>query len=199
MTEQGKYNPLNTDHCGTLFSYGEVPLTSLKLNRWEGNFEAAINFLTEAVVTLLGGWSEDFVIPGLSSEPLQAVEQSTPDMTVSVHAGRGVVSQYFAGIDEDETLPEIGSIAAPASEDRIDVVAIGRDGSLQLVTGTEGTPPTAPATPEHHLKLAEIYLRPTATAIKNLDDSTNGYIIDRRPSLLSGKAHRPSGDRTPLE
>jgi hypothetical protein len=182
-----------------LFSYGEVPLTSLKLNRWEGNMAAAVNFLTEAVVTLFGGWSEDFVVPGLSTEPLKVVEQATPDMTVSVNAGRCIVSQYFAGIDEDETLPQTGSITAPASEDRIDVVAIGRDGSLQLVTGTEGTPPSPPATPADHLKLAEIYLRPTATVIKNLDDSTNGYIIDKRPSLLSGRAHRPSMDRTPAE
>ena len=109
MTQQGKYDPSNTAHCGTLFSYGEVPLTSLKLNRWDGNLATAIDFLTEAAVTLFGGWAEDFVLPGISEYPLKVVEQSVPDMTVSVNAGRCIVSRYFAGIDEDQTLPPIWS------------------------------------------------------------------------------------------
>lgn len=199
MTEHGKYDPLNTEHSGTLFSYGEVPLSSLKMNRWEGNIGAALDFLTESVVTLLGGSSEDFLIPGFSSTPLAVVQQSTPNMTVKIKAGRCIVSGYFAGIDADQTAPRIGTISAPSSEDRIDILLVSTTGSLEIITGVEGTPPVAPSTPDNHLKLAEIHLRPTATVIKNLDDSTNGYIIDKRPALLSGKAHRPSTDGTPSE
>jgi hypothetical protein len=199
MTEFGKYHPTNDEHTSSLFSYGEVPLASVKLNVWNGNIQAAIDFLTEAAVTLMGGWSSDFLLTGLSSEPLKVVAQAVPDMTVSVNPGRCIAAKYLAGIDGSQTLPETGSIVAPTSDDRIDIVVIERTGHLIIVEGEEGDPPTAPTIPENTLKLAEIYLRPESTCVKDNDDSTNGYITDTRPALLTGRAHRHGTDHVPSE
>jgi len=199
MTEYGKYDPENPEHSSLLFSYGEVPVASAKLNRWNGNIAASLDFLAEAAVTLFGGLADDFILPGLASEPLLVRAQETPDMTVRVSAGRCIVSRYFAGIDAETTLPETDSITAPATNDRIDIVVIERSGNARIMGGTEGDPPAAPDATAGTLKLAELYLRPGATVIKDTDDGTNGFITDARPSLLSGRAHRHAGDREPQE
>jgi len=199
MTAFGKYDPTNTQHASSLFTYGEVPLASLKLNLWNGNVAAAVDFLVEAAVTLFGGWEADYVLPGLSSAPLAVTAREVPELTVSVNAGRCIVAKYFAGIDAAEVVPAAGAFTPPAAEDRIDLVVIERSGNVVVVTGAEGTPPEAPAAPGETLKLAEVYLRPGAACIKNQDDGVNGYLIDRRPGLLSGRAHRHGEDREPGE
>jgi hypothetical protein len=49
-----------------------------------------------------------------------------------------------------------------------------------VLSGVEAATPVAPKTPTNYLLLAEIYHRVAETSIKNADDTTNGYITDKR-------------------
>ena len=44
MSKFGKYDPSEAEHGSSLFSYGEVPVVSSKLNIWNGNIEASLNW-----------------------------------------------------------------------------------------------------------------------------------------------------------
>ena len=62
MSKYGKYDPVNTAHGSSLFSYGEVPLTSNKLNTWNGNIEAALNWTIQSLAVLVGAGETDFIL-----------------------------------------------------------------------------------------------------------------------------------------
>ena len=51
---------------------------------------------------------------------------------------------------------------------------------ISVKTGTEAATPTAPAPDTDAIPMAELYLRPGMTVIKDTDDATNGYVIDVR-------------------
>jgi len=51
---------------------------------------------------------------------------------------------------------------------------------ISIKPGTEASSPTAPNPDSDCIALAQLFLRPGMTVIKNTDDSTNGYIIDAR-------------------
>jgi hypothetical protein len=199
MSGFGKYDPTRPEHTSSLFAYGEVPLASEKLNRWNGNLEAALNGFIEAAVTLLGGGEEDLLLPGLSETPLKVVAQNPPSMRVSVCPGRAMVSRYVAGVSASADLPAGTSVLAPDLLPRVDLVALSKTGSLSVVTGEESSSPNAPAIPADSVPLAEIFLRPGAESIRDEDDGTNAYLVDVRPAPLSGRAHRHSQDGTPAE
>jgi len=199
MSKFGKYDPAEVEHGSALFSYGEVPVASSKLNTWNGNIEASLNWAVRCVAILLGGRADDFVLNEDTGEELKVRAQSPPALSVQVKPGKAIVAQFFAGLDATETLPATGSIPPPTSQPRYDRVYLDRQGALGIEQGSEWAPPSPPSTPVETVSLALLYLRPGMTSIKDTDDGSNGYVVDDRPALLNGKAHRPNGDAAPLE
>lgn len=104
---------------------------------------------------------------------LAAQAQSTPNMTVLVGAGvlfiEGVFVKYAGGSS--------GTFTAPVTNPRIDLLTIDKNGTLAITGGTEAASPTAPTYPADKYVICEIYLRTTATSIKNADDATHAYIL----------------------
>lgn len=110
------------------------------------------------------------------STDLEVTAESTPSMTVEIATGGCVIAGEPSGLIAGTTL----TFTAPATNPRIDVVEIDRDGVVSAVTGTEAASPSAPAVTSGSLKLAEIYHTTAETSIKDADDATNGYITDAR-------------------
>ncbi len=103
---------------------------------------------------------------------LAASAQATPDMTLKVNEGVvrfGKSEVRFSGGDSP-------SFTAPGSNNRIDLLVINSSGILEIIQGTAATSPSVPAYPSTKFVITEVYLRAGATSIKNIDDSTNGYI-----------------------
>lgn len=103
---------------------------------------------------------------------LSVQAQGTPSMTIDVTAGGAIVDGHPASLRANTTL----TFVAPVGNPRIDTVQIDQYGVVSVKTGTPAGSPSAPAADADALKLAEVYIRTTATSIKNTDDSTNGYI-----------------------
>ena len=117
-------------------------------------------------------------------------EQASPDMTVRLDAGV---------VWDGATLTEVaaqstGTITAPASNPRIDLVVIDQvTGAVSVVTGTEDPSPTAPAPGTGKAPVAEVALATATTAI------TNSLITDRRvPPLpaVVGQSEAEAGTAT---
>jgi hypothetical protein len=100
--------------------------------------------------------------------------QTSPNMTVLIGKGK----YYLAGAIRDYAGGSSGTITAPSTNPRIDLVCIDSAGTISIVTGTEAASPSAPTYPADKLVLAEIYLKTTSTSIRNYDaGSTAGYIL----------------------
>ena len=106
-------------------------------------------------------------------------EQDTPNLTLQVrkggaYYGDGIVT-YAGG--------NTGTFTAPTSDIRRDIISLNPSGTLVITTGEEGG--DVPTTPARHMPIAQIYNRTGQTSIKEIDDSTNGYIEkDLRPFLV---------------
>jgi hypothetical protein len=132
--------------------------------------------IEQMMVILLGG-SDGVTRISKTGEEFLVSEQDTPDMTVLVLSGAGLVSFQPIATYTDFTTP---TITAPITNPRIDIIQIDQYGVITRKAGTEAGSPTAPTVDANNMKLAEIYLRVGATSIKNTDDTTNGYITDSR-------------------
>ncbi len=198
MANLGKYDATRESHSSSLFIYGEVPVSSVKLNRWNGNVDASLEALNRAISRLVN-LDRNAVLDTGSGGSLKVIAQPTPNMTVRILAGVGIVHPYVVARTTIETLPDEGMIEPPVSAPRLDVIYVSQDGEAAIATGTEGASPVAPAIPADTVALAEIYLRPGCTTIKETDDGVNGYITDLRALVSAGPSHRHSVDRTPPE
>ncbi len=131
--------------------------------------------------------------------PLRVRACATPAMSVIVDAC-GDASAYFDHVYIGST-PLVfaggatSTIIAPASNPRIDLVKIGSNGSLGILTGAEAVAPVAPfgSLASDDLPLALLYCKTGMTSIVNYEDkdsnATEGYIYkDIRPFLNLGKA-----------
>ena len=79
---------------------------------------------------------------------------------------------------------QTADVTAPVSNPRIDLVQARLDEwDISIKTGTESATPTAPLADADAIPLAQLYLRPAMTSIKDADDATNGYIINSRAFL----------------
>ena len=111
-------------------------------------------------------------------EMLRPHEQSTPNLTVYVRAGK------FISSDATKNLTFAGgsspAMVAPAGNPRIDLLTINDLGNLQITTGVEDASPTVPLYPSGAMVLAEIYL---TVAITQIFDAN---ITDVRPFLNTG-------------
>lgn len=119
-------------------------------------------------------------------KPLRARQQTVPNMTLFVESDAG-----RAYLDGNNPLNFAGantpSFVAPAAPNkRIDLLCLDKTGTLTIIQGTPAGTPVAPAYPvDGRAVLAEVYLRSTATSVKNLDDGTQGYIFKRRQPVIT--------------
>lgn len=118
-------------------------------------------------------WIKPLLSNGVFSTGMKVSAQSTPDMSVSVATGYANINGKVACWASDNTL----SIAtAPGTYPRIDTVVLRRDNtnrkiSLEVVTGTPASTPSAPAPTRtgdvYELVIAQIYVGVGVTSIAN--------------------------------
>jgi hypothetical protein len=101
-----------------------------------------------------------------------AVTESSPAaMTVDVAAGEASVN----GVDvRKSTSSTSGTITAPTTNNRFDVVVISSDNTISVVTGSESATPVLPVISASQKALGIIALTPSTTSI------TNSIITDAR-------------------
>lgn len=198
MTRIGAYRPDDPRHTSNLFIYREVPVQSAKLNRWNGNIAAAFDLLHRVCVALFTR-GEAAVITPSGVDALRVVANDPPDRTACVLPGWAILHGGFTGITETERLPEGGELSPPVTHDRIDLIALLDNGDLEIIQGEESVEPISPLTPEGAIPLARVHLRVGGDVILNEDDFMNSYIVDARPRLVMGDAHRHAPDHAPLE
>ena len=160
----------------TSWNFEERPVASAKLNTWDDRIEAALEL---AYALIAGQWGGgDGVIRGENADDLKAIATASPGLAVEVQSGWAFIDGFpFKLAGATETV----DVAAPDAEDRIDLVqAELLTWNVTIKTGVESASPSAPAADSGCLALAELYLRPGMTSIKNADDDSNGYIIDAR-------------------
>lgn len=103
--------------------------------------------------------------------------QDTPDMTVLLGAG----SLFVGGALVEQAAQSTGTITAPSSNNRIDMVYIDAStGAVGVATGVEDAVPSAPAVPSGKLPIATVSLTTATTAIQNTDitDVRAGYLFE---------------------
>ncbi len=198
MTDYGKYNPENTHNTSVLFTYKETPLTSSKLNRWNGNIEAAFEVIHH-VCSRVFAQGNSALIGEHDKTVLKVIAAETPNMTVQINPGWAAFNHGFAGLKEAMQLPEGGFFQPPQTNPRIDRIVLNENGHLQIIEGQESEEPQSPECPEASLSLATIFHRIGAIQILEFDDGEQSYIIDDRPSMLLGEAHKHALDRIPEE
>ena len=136
----------------------------------------ALAALQVMVLALLGG-GDGVVGTTASGTDLKVSAQASPNMTVKVSPGSGLVSgQPVCVLATTNT----GTITGPSGNPRIDIVQVDQYGVVSVKAGTEAGSPAAPSVDSGKVKLAEVYLRVGASSIKDTDDATNGYITDSR-------------------
>lgn len=97
--------------------------------------------------------------------------QDTPDMTVLVGAG----SIFTGGALVEQDAQSTGTITAPTSNPRIDLVYIdATTGAVGVTTGSEAGSPSAPACPSGKLPVAHVALATSTTSI------TDSLLTDKR-------------------
>jgi len=110
-------------------------------------------------------------------------QKSSPGMGVTIEAG----VCYIGGTKVSYAGGNSGTITAPVSNPRIDLVTIDSSGTIGITTGTENASPTAPTYPANKVVLAEIYNVTGETIIYDNANQTmgQGYITDVRPFVQS--------------
>lgn len=106
-----------------------------------------------------------------------AAVSGTPVMRVTVAPGFGLIAHDYERV---RALWTSALIVAPSTNPRIDLVELTLNVGVVVKTGTEAGSPSAPALDANSIALGEVYCRVGMTNIKDADDSTNGYITDRR-------------------
>ncbi|MBI1389272.1 MAG: hypothetical protein GC154_12575 [bacterium] len=198
MTVYGKYDPQNAGNSSSLFVYKEVPVTSAKLNRWNANLEAGFELL-HAVCSALFTRGQAAVIATSGGDALKVSALHEPALCVRVAPGWAVLDGGFAGLAEETVLPAAGEIAPPVIQPRIDSIVLLVSGDPAVIAGAESPAPAAPDVPEGALELARAYHRAGSTQVLNDDDGVNSYLIDVRPKMVMGDAHRHAEDLVPVE
>lgn len=198
MARYGLYNPTQPENPSTMFVFQEVPLTSDKLNRWNGNLAAQCTLL-HTVLAMLGARNQPAILTAGDEGALHVSAQAVPDRTVQVAPGWAILPGSLAGLDTGQTVPLGGEIEPPLAEDRIDCVVLTAAGEVRIVPGEEAILPQPPTVPADTIPLALIYLRVGTSQIFDSDQGTEGYVLDARPRVLLGEAHCHAADCQPPE
>ncbi len=160
----------------TSWGFEERPVASAKLNAWDNRIESALELAFFLLNQAWGGGNG--VIRGATTKDLKVEAKLLPGLSVEVEPGYAMISHCpYKLAARTETL----EVSVPVTHPRIDlVVADLETGAPRIVTGTEAASPASPSVPAHTIPLAELYLPTTMSLIKNTNDTTNGYIVDRR-------------------
>lgn len=160
----------------TVWTFEERPVASSKLNTWDDRIEAALEIIFFLLSLGWGGGSG--VLRGASTDDLRVVALATPGLSVQVKPGYAFISKFpFKLAQATETVAVTPPVALP----RIDLVQASLESwSVGVKTGTETESPNPPGADSNCIALGQLYLRPGMSSIKNVNDNTNGYIIDAR-------------------
>ena len=163
----------------TTWAFEERPVASSKLNLWDDRIEAGLELLHFLMAQAWSG--NDGVARGVTADDLDAKATSPASLAVSVQPGYGFIRAFPYKLASATTTSDV---TAPITDPRKDLVQ-ARLGTwdISVKLGTEAASPTAPAPDSDAIAIAELFLRPGMTVIKDTDDSTNGYIIDVRSFL----------------
>lgn len=163
----------------TAWSFEERPVASSKLNAWDDQIEGALELAYLLLNEQWGG--RDGVVRGAMTDDLKILASSPVSMAVNVGAGYALISGMPYKQAVQAALP---SIATPITNPRIDLVQAKLDGwGVEVKTGVESATPVVPTLDTDAIALAEIYLLPGMSSIKDTQDGVNGYIVDTRPFL----------------
>lgn len=163
----------------TTWAFQERPVASAKLNTWDDRIEAALELAYHLLSLAWGGG--DGVIRGATADDLRAVADSPTSLSVNVQPGFAFVSNLPYKL---ESQTPTGDVTPPTTDPRIDLVVARLDSwDIALKQGTEAATPVAPTADADAIPLAELFLRPGMTSIKDTDDGVNGYIADARQFL----------------
>lgn len=199
MNRFGKYDPTDTIQTSTLFTYGEVPLASHKLNTWNANIESALNGVVQCVVILVNGQNRNCILHEGTGKELLVEALNPPSLAVQIHPGKAIAGGYFAGTGVIARFPSSGSIQPPASLPRWDQIYLNSKGCIGIQEGVPAMEPVPPQAPANTLPLACLYLRPGSASIQNEDDGVNGYLVDNRPDYLDSLIRHSNTDASPTE
>lgn len=129
------------------------------------------DFTSQDSATYKASIDADIKVVSRTSAMYAPHAQATPNMTILVDAGSFM---YNAAVVENAQ-QTTGTITAPSSHPRIDLVAISQTtGVITVITGTEAASPTAPALTSGYIPIAEIALTVGQASI------TNSSITDKR-------------------
>lgn len=163
----------------TTWAFEERPVASSKLNSWDDRIEAALEIVHFFLAQAWGGG--DGVLRAATANDLEVQATSPTSLSVEVQPGYGFIA---AAPYKLASATQTADIAPPTSQPRIDlVVARLATWDIAIKTGTEDATPTAPTPDADTIPLAQLYLRPGMSTIKDADDATNGYITDARNYL----------------
>jgi hypothetical protein len=163
----------------TTWAFQERPVASAKLNLWDDRLEAALELAYFLLSHAWGGGSG--VIRGATTDDLQVTAQSPASLIVEVNPGYAFIENLPYRLEATTTSL---AFTAPTTNPRIDLIqARLSTWDTSVIAGTESATPVAPSPDADAIALAQIYLRPGMTSIKDSDDSTSGYIIDARTFL----------------
>jgi len=198
VTQYGRYDPKNSHNTSALFSYQEVPVTSAKINRWNGNLAAAFELL-HRICSALFTRNRASVITVAGNGALRIDPADPPGMTVRIQPGWAMLENSFAGVLDTLSIPGEGVFQPPSSGSRIDLIVLSGAGALQTVVGEASVSPEPPSPPPDAVVLAHVFHRAGAVRILGEDDGTQSYIMDVRPRLVLGEAHHHGPDTVPPE
>ncbi len=154
----------------TAWAFEERPVTSAKLNLWDDNIEAALELMMFLVSHAWGGG--DGVVRGATVDDLKVVAASTPGLAVEVEPGYAFIANAPYKV---ATKTSTAAVTVPTLNPRIDlVVAKLVNWEVIIKPGVEAASPSAPAPDVETIALAQLYLRPGMTVIKDTDDGVNG-------------------------
>ena len=139
------------------------------------NIHARMSAIENMLARTIGNVVTGVKVTYPNYDELQVVQQGSPDMTVQVKAGAGMLNRVMSYLSADTNS---ATITAPSVNPRIDLVTINTlTDEVAITTGVESATPSAPATPSDHLALATLLLTTSHTQI------VTGDITDVRVTL----------------
>ena len=163
----------------TTWAFEERPVTSAKLNSWDDRVETALELIHFLLAHAWGGG--DGVIRGVTTDDLNVIATAPEGFSVTVQPGYAFISKFPFKLAASFST---ASVTPPVTDPRIDLVQARLDlWEVNIKTGTEAATPTSPSPDADSIGLGQLFLRTGMTSIKNVDDGTNGYIIDVRSFL----------------
>jgi len=105
----------------------------------------------------------------------EVTEQGTPDMTVDIAAGIVRIDNAYKTIS---AVDNQAVTAADGSNDRYDIIAVGKDGTVDYTAGTAAANPYPPDLPADHILLAVIWVEHGSTTVETSDIHDNRIIYE---------------------